>query len=102
MHGVHNKVGGAIHNAAQTADMVQLLAAGQIDQPRNTAAHRRGAKQGLSAYISQCGQLPVIGGDQRLVGGDHMLAGLQRSGNIFIGRVQASHDLRHHIDVGVM
>ena len=31
-----------------------------------------------------------------------MLAGLQRSGNIFIGRVQASHDLRHHIDVGVM
>ena len=98
MHGVHNEVGGAVHDTAHPADAVQLLAPGQIHQPWDAAAYRSRTQQRFAALPRQRRQLLIVGGDQRLVGGDHMLPGLQGGGDVLIGGMQAAHDLRHHVD----
>ena len=102
MHGIHDEIAGAVHDAAHTADGVQLLAPGQIHQPRDAAAHRRRTQQRLALCLGQIGQLLIVGGDQRLVGGDHMLARLQGGGNVLIGGMQAAHHLRHDVDAAVV
>lgn len=67
--------------------------------PPPTAA---GAAQGRALLPGQCRELRVIGGDQCLVGRDHILAPRQRGGDIFIGRVQPAHDLHHRVDFRVI
>ena len=98
MHGVHNEVGGTVHDTAHPADAVQLLAPCQIHQPWDAAAHGSRTQQRFAALLRQRRQLLVVGGDQRLVGSDHMLSGLQGGGDILIGGMQAAHDLRHYVD----
>ena len=98
VHGVHDEVGGPVHNAAHGAHRVQPLYALQIRQPRDTAAHRRRTPQSHALLCRQSGQLAVIGGDQRLVRGDHVLAPLHGGGDVLIRRVQPAHDLHHRVD----
>ena len=102
VHGVHDKVGGAVHNTAHGAHRIQPLHALQIRQPGYAAAHGGGAAQGRALLPGQCRELRVIGGDQCLVGRDHVLALRQRGGDIFIGRVQPAHDLHHRVDFRVI
>ena len=102
MHGVHDEIAGAVHDAAHPADGVQLLAPGQIHQPRNAAAYRRRAQQRLALCLCQLRQLLIVGGDQRLVGGDHVLARLQCGGDVLVGGVQTAHHLRHNVDAVVV
>ena len=98
MHGVHDEVGGAVHDAAHLAHGVQPLHPGQVHQPGDAAAHGGGAAQGHALFLCQRRQLLIIGGDQGLVGGDHILAPLHGGSDIFIGRVQPAHDLHHRVD----
>ena len=98
MHGVHDEIGGAVHDAAHGAHGVQPLDPRQIPQPWDAAAHGGGAAQRHALFLRQAGQLPVIGGDQRLVGGDHVFAPLHGGGDVLIRRVQAAHDLHHRVD----
>ena len=98
VHGVHNEVGGAVHNAAQLADAVQPLAPFQVGQPRNAPAYGGGAAQGNAAFPGQTRQLRVVGADDRLVDRHHMLARLQRGADVLVSRVQPAHDLCHDAD----
>ena len=101
VHGVHDEVGGAVHDAADLADGVQPLAPLQIGQPRNAAAHRRRAAQGHAVFRRQPYKLRVKRADDRFVGGDHMLAAAQRLTDVFVGRMQPAHDLNDDADAGV-
>ena len=40
-------------------------------------------------------------GEQSLVGGDHMLASLERGAHRIACSVQPAHDLNEHVDLGV-
>ena len=98
MHGVHDEVGGAVHDAAHGAHGVQPLDTGQIHQPRDAAAHSGGAAQGHALFLCQCRQLRIVGGDQGLVGRDHVLAPLHSGADVLVGGVQPAHDLHHRVD----
>ena len=101
MHGVHDEIGGAVHNTAQFRDGIQALAALQIGQPRDTAAYGGRAAQGNPMHRCQTHQLRIEGADNGLVGGDHMLARLQSGADVLIGRVQTAHDLYDDADGAV-
>ena len=98
VHGVHDEVGGAVHDAAHGAHRIQPLHPLQIHQPRDAAAHGGGAAQRHALLRRQRGQLRIVRSDQRFVGCDHMLTPLHSGGDVLIGRVQPAHDLHHRVD----
>ena len=98
VHGVHDIVAGAVHDAAQGLDLIQAGHTLQIHQPGDAAAHRRRAAQGHALFRRQGGELPVIGGDEGLVGSDHVLARFQGGLDVLVGRVETAHHLHHRVD----
>ena len=102
VHGIHNEIGGAVHNTAHFGNRIQTLAAFQIGQPGDTAAHGGRTAQSHAVFPGQGRQVRIVSGNQRLVGGDHMLFRLQRGTDILVRRMQTAHDLHHRINGGIV
>ena len=76
VHCVEHKVCCAVHDAADLHNRLLLNAVGQTGEPGNTAACRRCAAQRDTLFLCQRDKLAIVSGDQQLVGGDNIFAGL--------------------------
>ena len=100
-HGIHDEVGGAVHDASHLRHGVHPAAALQIYQPWDTSAHRRRTAKRHPVFTSQRRQLPVVGADDCLIGRHHVLPPRQRPADPFIGRVQTPQHLHHRVDIRI-
>lgn len=100
-HGIHDEVGGAVHDAPHLRHGVHPAAALQIYQPWDTSAHRRRTAKRHPVFTSQRRQLPVVGADDCLIGRHHVLPPRQRPADPLIGRVQTSQHLHHRVDIRI-
>ena len=94
----HHEVAGAVDDAGQAVDLVGAVAEVPDDRQRRgrgrLAVERRGGALGEHAELGQ------LRGEQRLVGGDHRLAGGERGGEDRLHRRAAGH-LDDDVDVGI-
>ena len=75
---------------------------GEVVQEGYAAAAGGREEEGHTVLTGKLRKLDAMGRDQGLVGGDHVLAGTQRHGDIGIGGLDAAHDLRHRADSGIV
>ena len=80
--------------------MDPLDAAGALHfaQPADTAADGCSAAELNAFFLRQRQQLVIEGGNQCLVGGNHVLTGLNGSTHKFVSRVQTTHSFNDGID----
>ena len=102
MHGVHDEVARAVHDAADGDDAVEPLTALEVHEPRNAAADGGGAAQGDTVLPGESRQLRIVRRDDGLVRRDDVLARLDGGADVLIGRVQPTHDLDDRVDGGVV
>ena len=102
LHGVQHIVGGAVQDAAQREDAVALPCQGQIVQEGDPAAAGGAEQKGDALLPRQAVELHALCRDQRLVGGDKVLARLHRLAGVGEGRFDPTHDLRHRLHRGVV
>ena len=70
-------------------------------QERHAAAAGSAEQEGNALLPCQCSQLGAVGSYQRLVGGDHMLFGLEGLFHPAAGRLNAAQNLHHSVHSGV-
>ena len=97
-HRIENVVAGAVHNAAHLLDGLHTAGPLQLGQPADAAANGSGATEANAFFLGQGDQLVVEAGNQSLVGGDDVLAGLNSCPDKLISRVQTTHSLHHRVD----
>ena len=102
VHLGQDEIGGAIHNAEKHLEAVggQGLAKGVDD--RDSAAHAGFEVQGDVVLARQGEQLGAFLGDELFVGGDYVLAGLERGFDEGLCRLDAADDFDHDADVRVI
>ena len=95
-------VGGAVDDAHHPADAVAGERLAQRADERDATADRRLEEDVDARALGGLEQLPPVGGDELLVGGDHRLAAHQRLDDEAAGGLDAADDLHHDVDVGVV
>ena len=94
-----DEVGGAVDDAGDPGDPVAVQRLAQRAQQRDRAGDRRLVVEVGAALGGRVVQRRAVLGEQRLVGGDHALAGPQRLDQPGAGRLDAADHLDHHVDV---
>ena len=85
-------------NAPHFLDGLAPPGALQLRQPADAAAHRRSTPEAQVLLLGQGHKNVVEGGNERLVGGDDVLARLHGGLYKLESRVQSPHGLHHRID----
>ena len=97
-HRVEDVVAGAVHNAAYLFDGLHTASTLQLGQPADAAANCSGATEAYALFLSQGDQLIIEAGNQSLVGGDDVLAGLNSGTDKLVSGVQTTHSFHHSVD----
>jgi hypothetical protein len=101
-HAGEDVIGGAVDDAHHPADAVTGERLAQRPDQRD-ATTDRGLEEDVDARaLGRLEQLPTMGGDELLVGGDDRLAAHQRLDDEAAGGLDAADDLDHDVDVGVV
>ena len=101
LHLGQDVVGGPVHDAQDPADPVTGQRLAQGAQQRDRPGHG-GLVGQVDARLHGGGvQGRSLGGDQRLVRGDHRRPALERPKDQLLGRLDATHQLDHEIRIGV-
>ena len=99
LHLGQDVVAGAVQDAVDAAHLVGRQRLAQRLDDRDGAGDRRLEVEGNAALLGELGQLGAVVGQQRLVGGHDVLAGLQRGfDGLPGGALLAADQLDEHID----
>ncbi len=103
LHQRQNVVAGAVEDAVDAADIVALEALAYDLDDGNAAGHRALEIERDLVLLGQRGKSGPMLGEQRLVGGHHMLAGAERGLDRLLGHAAFPADqLDEHVDVRVL
>ena len=101
-HGGQDVVAGAVQDAVDAGDAVAGKALAHRFDDRNAAGNGRLIADGGAVGLGERGKLRAVMGEQRLVGGDHRLAGAKcLAGEIEGDALRAADQLDHRIDLGI-
>jgi hypothetical protein len=101
-HAREDVVAGAVHDAADGQDALRRERLAQHADDGDAAGHGRLV---VEVHALLFGEVPDLGaalGEQRLVGGDHVLAGQDGGAHHLVGALDAAHDLDDDLDLGVV
>ena len=102
LHLRQDVVAGAVEDAVDAPDLVAGQRLAQRLDDGDAAGHRRLEVEGDAVLLGQLGELGAVLGEQRLVGGDDVLAGRQRRLHRALGGpVLAADQLDEDVDRGV-
>ena len=100
LHPRQDVVAGAVHHAHDALHLVARQPLGQRLDHRDAARHRRLEAQRRARRLGPLGQRLPVQRHHRLVGGHHVLAGVERGLDRGLGRpVRAAHQLDEHVHV---
>ncbi len=100
-HFGQDEVGRAVDDARHPLDGVGGQAFAQRLDDGDTTGHGRFIGHHHALFGRRLEDFRAMHGQQRLVGGDHMLAGRNRFQYQGLGNAVATDQLHHHVDVGV-
>ena len=100
-HAGEDVVAGAVDDAADLADLAALEGLLHGADDGDAPAHGRFELQADALLRGDGEELGAVLGDERLVGGHHVLAGAQRGGDPAAGHFVAAHQLHQDLDRGV-
>ena len=101
LHPRQDVIAGAVEDAVDALDRVAGQAFAQRLHDRNGGADRRFEIERDAVLLGERGELDAVLGEQRLVGGDHRLAGRERRLDRGLGRIAGAADqFDEHVDVG--
>ena len=95
------EVGGSVDDAHHPGDRLAGERLTQRPHDGDGPSHGGLEQQVDTGGLGDRVELCPVPGQQFLVGGDHRLAVLERGHDQFAGRLDTSHDLDDHVDVGV-
>ena len=101
LHGVEHEVRRAVQDPADGDDAVALSGESEVVQEGDRTAAGGGEEESHAVLPRQRVELKPARRDERLVGGDDVLAGLERGRYVFIGRVHAAHHLNDGVHLGI-
>ena len=102
LHPRQDVIAGAVEDAVDAGDVVALQALADRLYDRDAAGHRRLEVERHAALLGERGEARTVMSEQRLVGGDDVLAGAERGlHGGFRHAALAAHQLDEHVDVGI-
>ena len=101
-HAREDVVGGAVDDAHHPGDALADQRLAQRTDDRDAAGHGRLEEEVDPGALGGLEELGAVLGQQLLVPGDHGLARLERSEDQLAGRLDATDELDHEVDVGIV
>ena len=99
LHGIQDEVGGAVDDAGDTLYLIAGQGAAQHAHHRDGGGHGSLKIKVHSGTVSGLCQLIRMRGHQRLISGNHGLAGIKRGEDQLARKINAADNLNYKVDI---